>query len=350
MITAALEAAPAALSRRSLLAALGQARASFYRRRRRREVPEAKPASRRCPRRLTASERARVLEVLHEERFVDSSPAEVCAQLLDEGTYLCSERTMYRLLGEQKEVRERRRQRVHPPYHRPELLANGVKQLWSWDITKLKGPGKGVFFSLYVILDVFSRYVVGYMVAERESAFLAEKLISETVWRQEVERGKLTLHADRGAAMTSKGVSQLLSDLAVTRSHSRPHTSDDNPFSESQFKTLKYHPEFPERFMNLEDAQAFCRRFFHWYNHAHHHSALAYLTPADVHHGQAEARLAARKVTLKRAFEAHPERFPAGQPRTGTLPEAVYINPPSPIATTDSNTNTTSPVEVSIAP
>jgi putative transposase len=270
-----------------------------------------------------------VLDVLHEPRFVDLAPAEVYATLLDEGHYHCSERTMYRLLAAQHEGRERRNQLQHPRYAAPELLARRPNELWSWDITKLLGPAKWTYFYLYVMLDVFSRYVVGWMVAHRESATLAEQFIHATCARQGIERGhQLTIHADRGSAMTSKPVALLLADLGVTKTHSRPHVSNDNPFSEAQFKTLKYRPAFPERFGSIQDARAYCHDFFRWYNTEHRHSGLGLLTPADVHHGRADQRVAARAAVLATAYGAHPERFPAGRPCPQACPVAVWINPP----------------------
>jgi putative transposase len=269
-----------------------------------------------------------VLDVLHEPRFVDLAPAEVYATLLDEGAYLCSERTMYRLLAGHTEVRERRDQLRHPTYAAPELLACRPNELWSWDITKLLGPTKWTYFYLYVMLDVFSRYVVGWMVAHRESAMLAERFIHETCARQGIGRNQLTIHADWGPAMTSKPVAFLLADLGITKTHSRPHVSNDNPFSEAQFKTLKYWPAFPERFGSLEDARAFGHSFFSWYNNEHHHSGLGYLTPAMVHYRFAEGIRDQRQVVLAAAFAAHPERFVGGMPRPAALPTTVWINPP----------------------
>jgi len=307
--------------------ALGLAVATYYRRRSPRPVPPRRPSP---PRTLPAAERATVLEMLHEPRFVDRAPAEVYARLLDEGRYLCSERTMYRLLAAQQEVRERRAQLHHPRYAAPELLATGPNQLWSWDITKLLGPVKWTYFYLYVILDVFSRYVVGWMVAHRESAALAERLIAETCTRHGIPPGQLTLHADRGSSMMSKPVALLLADLGVTKTHSRPYVSNDNPFSEAQFKTLKYRPDFPDRFGSILDARGFCQAFFPWYNTAHHHSGLGLLTPADVHGGRAASRVAARAVVLAAAHAAHPERFVRGLPHPPAVPSAVWINPPTP--------------------
>ena len=310
--------------------ALAVPRATFYRRRRHQS---ARRPRRRSPRALSPAERTEVLAVLHEPRFVDLAPAEVYATLLDEGRYLCSERTMYRVLAEHEEVRERRNQLRHPRYAVPELLARRPNELWSWDITKLLGPAKWTYFYLYVMLDIFSRYVVGWMVAHRESATLAERFLHETYTRQAIDRGHLTIHADRGSAMTSKPVALLLADLGVTRTHGRPHVSNDNPFSEAQFKTLKYRPMFPPRFGSIQDARAHCQVFFAWYNTEHHHVGLGLLTPADVHQGRAEQRLAARATVLTTAYAAHPERFPAGAPQPRALPGEVWINPPKPRAT-----------------
>jgi putative transposase len=311
-------------------AALGVPRATYYRRCRPQSAP---PPRRRSPRALTEGEQATVLERLHEPRFVDRAPAEVYATLLDEGQYLCSERTMYRILAANAEVRERRNQLRHPAYAAPELLARRPNELWSWDITKLLGPAKWTYFYLYVMLDVFSRFAVGWMVAHRESATLAEQFISATCARQGIGRQQLTIHADRGSAMTSKPVALLLADLGVTKTHSRPHVSDDNPFSEAQFKTLKYRPDFPERFGAIQDARAHCHSFFAWYNTEHRHGALGLLTPHDVHYGRAEQRLAARATVLAEAYAAHPERFPRGVPQPAACPSEVWINPPKPRAT-----------------
>lgn len=311
-------------------AALGLARATYYRRHRPRQ---AAPTPRRSPRALTEGERAAVLERLHEPRFVDRAPAEVYAALLDDGQYLCSERTMYRLLAAHAEVRERRNQLRHPAYAAPELLARRPNELWSWDITKLLGPAKWTYFYLYVMLDVFSRFVVGWMLAHRESATLAERFIGETCDRQGIARQQLTIHADRGSAMTSKPVALLLADLGVTKTHSRPHVSNDNPFSEAQFKTLKYRPDFPERFGSIQDARAFCQIFFPWYNTEHHHGGLGLLTPCDVHYGLAEQRRAARATVLAAAYAAHRERFPHGVPQPAPCPSEVWINPPRSRAT-----------------
>lgn len=253
---------------------------------------------------------------------------EIYATLLDEGRYFASVSTMYRLLRENTETCERRDQLIHPVYQRPELLAEGPNQVWSWDITKLMGPAKWRYYNLYTILDIFSRYVVGWMVAERESAELAKRLIKQTTLKQGVQPGQLTIHADRGSSMTSKPVAFLLADLGVTKTHSRPHTSNDNPYSEAQFKTLKYCPEFPERFGSLEDARAFCQGFFTWYNSEHHHSGIGLLTPEDMHHGRAERVLAGRQETLSAAYERHPERFVNKPPAPPAVPTAAWINPP----------------------
>ena len=269
-----------------------------------------------------------MLDVLHEERFVDLAPAEVYATLLDEGRYLCSIRTMYRLLAANREVRERRDQARHPAYAKPELLATGPNQVWSWDITKLKGPNKGQFFNLYVIIDIFSRAVVGWLLAERENAALAARLISETCKRHGIPPGTLTIHADRGAPMTATSTALLLASLGVGKSHSRPHQSNDNPFSESQFKTLKYHPTFPERFGSIQDARAFCLGFFQWYNHQHHHAGIGLMTPWQVHSGQAGAITARRQQTLQAAYDRSPNRFVAAPPVPPIPPAAVWINPP----------------------
>ena len=307
--------------------ALGIPRASFYRHSKPEPLGPPKPRPR-PDRALSTEERMTVLATLHEPRFADQAPAEVYARLLDEDRYLCSERTMYRILEENDEVRERRNQLRHPNYSKPELMATAPNQLWSWDITKLRGAMKWTYFHLYVILDVFSRYVVGWMVAPHESAILAERLIEETCARQGIARGTLTLHADRGSSMKSKSVALLLADLDVKKTHSRPHVSDDNPFSEAQFKTLKYRPDFPARFGSIEDARAFCRRFFDWYNGEHRHSSLGLHTPQDVHLGLADRRNVARSVVLATAYRSHPERFVRGIPAPAEVPKAVWINKP----------------------
>ena len=309
----------------STCTALGLPTATYYRRISPPLPLEPRPSP---PRKLAAAERTAVLEVLHEPAFVDLAPAQVYAQLLDEERYLCSERTMYRILEENHEVRERRDQLRHPPYAPPELLATAPNQVWSWDITKLLGPAKWTYFYLYVILDIFSRYVVGWMVAHKESAALAKKLIEQSCRRQEITPGELMLHADRGPSMTSKPVALLLSDLGVTKTHSRPYVSNDNPFSEAQFKTMKYRPEFPDRFGSIQDSRGFGHVFFPWYNTAHRHSGLGLLTPHEVHYGLAEKRIEARARVLAAAFAVHPERFVAGRPRPPALPTEVWINQP----------------------
>jgi len=292
-------------------------------------MPSATPSARpRQTRALGEHERERVLGVLHSDRFVDKAPAEVFSALLDERVYLCSVRTMYRILADSQEVRERRNQLRHPTYKKPELLATAPNQVWSWDITKLLGPAKWTYFYLYVILDIFSRCAVGWMVASRESAELAKRLIRETVEKQGILENQLIIHSDRGPSMKSHGVAQLLGSLGVTKSHSRPHVSNDNPFSESQFKTLKYRPDFPDRFGSQEDARSFCQNFFHWYNDEHYHSGIAMLTPAMVHYGLADQVLAKRQQVLDVAYAHHPERFVSKPPSPAQQPNAVWINPP----------------------
>jgi putative transposase len=310
--------------------ALGQRRSSWYRAHRRSPAPARppRPAPRPQPRALAQAERQQVLEVLHAERFWDAAPASVYAILLDEGSYLCSVSTMYRLLRQRGETGDRRRHATHPARVKPELLATAPNQCWSWDLTKLHGPARWIYYYLYVILDIYSRYVVGWMVAHGEAASLAERLLAGTIAAQGVEAGTLTVHADRGTSMTSKPVAMLLSDLGVSRSHSRPHVPDDNPYSESQFKTLKHHPAFPDRFGSIQDARAFCQGFFGWYNFEHRHSGIALLTPADVHYGRAEQVTSARAVVLDAAYGAHPERFVRKPPQPPRLPEAVWINKP----------------------
>jgi putative transposase len=310
--------------------AVGQPRSGWYRRHRQSPPPPRppRPAPVPQPRALQAAERQQVLEVLHAERFWDQAPASVYATLLDEGVYLASVSTMYRLLRARGETGDRRRHATHPARVKPELLASGPNQCWSWDITKLAGPAKWTWYYLYVILDIYSRYVVGWMVAAREAAALAERLLADTIAAQRVEAGQLTVHADRGTSMTSKPVALLLADLGVTRSHSRPHVSDDNPYSESQFKTLKHHPTFPDRFGCIQDARSFCQGFFGWYNFEHHHSGIALLAPADVHYGRAERVITARAAVLEGAYAAHPERFVSKPPQPPRLSEQVWINKP----------------------
>jgi putative transposase len=325
MIAVVKEMGPA-LGYASTCAALGLPRATFYRR-----VAPPKPP--RPPRRkpkqtLSPDERQAVLAALHEDRFIDHAPAEIYAQLLDEGQHLCSIRTMYRVLAENEEVRERRRQRAHPAYTKPELLATGPRQAWSWDITKLLGPATWTYYYLYVLLDIFSRYVVGWLIAERESAELAKRLIAESCATQNIEPGQLIIHSDRGSPMISKTLAQTMGTLGVTKSHSRPHVSDDNPFSEAQFKTLKYRPDFPKRFDSLAHAEMHCRDFFPWYNDEHHHVSLGLMTPHDIHHGFAQEKWNRRSRALVAAYAAHPERFPHGVPTPPPLPTAAWINKP----------------------
>jgi putative transposase len=317
---------------RAACAAAGVSQASWYRRHRTslplpRHVP-VPHASRVQPRALVAAERQAILDMLHSERFADTAPAEAWATLLDEGVYLGSVSTFYRILRRAGESRERRAQATHPAAVKPELLAAGPNQVYSWDITKLHGPAKWTYYYLYVILDIFSRYAVGWMVATRESAVLAEKLIAATCVKQGIGRGQLTIHADRGSSMTSKPVAFLLADLGVTQSHSRPHVSNDNPYSEAQFKTLKYRPGFPARFTSIEAARAHCQGFFPWYNDDHHHGGLGLHTAADVHYGRAAAVQAERAHVLTAAYLAHPERFVGKPPAPPELPDASWINPP----------------------
>jgi putative transposase len=305
--------------------ALGLPRATYYRR--------TRPAKPRAPRplpkqALSPVERQAVLAMLHEDRFVDLAPTEIYAQLLDEGQHLCSIRTMYRVLAENEEVRERRRQRLHPSYVKPELLATAPNQVWSWDITKLLGPATWTYFYLYVLLDIFSRYVVGWLVAEKESAALAKRLIAESCTRQNIEPGQLIIHADRGSAMRSKTLAQTMASLGVTKSHSRPHVSDDNPFSEAQFKTLKYRPDFPARFDSLMHSEMHGQDFFPWYNDEHHHVALGLMTPHDIHYGLAQEKWNRRAQTLAAKYASCPERFPHGVPTPPPLPTAAWINKP----------------------
>jgi putative transposase len=317
---------------RAACAAVGAPQASYYRRHRISPPPQ-RPApvphrDRHQPRALAPAERQAVLDALHSGRFADTAPAQAWAILLDEGTYLGSVSTFYRVLREAGESRERRRQATHPAAVKPELAATAPNQVWSWDITKLHGPAKWTYYYLYVILDIFSRYAVGWMVATGESAALAEKLISAACAKQHISPGQLAIHADRGSSMTSKPVAFLLADLGITQSHSRPHVSNDNPYSESQFKTLKYRPDFPARFASIQAARAHCQAFFPWYNDAHRHSALGLHTAADIHYGRAQAVQAARADLLTAAYAAHPERFVRQPPEPPRLPGASWINRP----------------------
>ena len=305
-------------------------RASFYRYLNKKNQPQDSNRERpKPPLALSLIEKKSVLDTLYSERFQDKTPYEVYATLLDEGVYHCSISTMYRILSDEHgKVEDRRRQVKRPNYSKPELLATMPNQVWSWDITKLKGPAKWTYFHLYVIMDIFSRYVVGWMVAHRESTALAKKLIEQSCIKQNILPGQLTLHADRGSSMKSKGVAQLLADLGVTKTHSRPHVSDDNPYSESHFKTLKYRPEFPDCFGSIQDARVFCKRFFPWYNQEHYHSGIALMTPENVHYGMAREVYANRVQVLKTAFGLNPNRFKGNIPRPTALPKAAWINKP----------------------
>jgi len=326
---AAVQERRGVLACRAACTALGVPRASYYRAPSRPFGPRPRRAARPA-RALSPPEREAALAVLHEPRFADLAVPQVHARLLDEGRYLCAPRTLYRVLAAQGEVRERRDQLRRPAYRRPELLATAPNQVWSWDITKLRGPAKWTYFYLYVLLDIFSRYAVAWMVATAERAALARELIESACRQQRIAPGQLTVHADNGGPMRAKTLAQLYSDLDVARSFSRPHVSDDNPFSEAHFKTLKYRPDFPDRFGSLPDARAHCVRFFAWYHHEHHHSGLGWHTPADVHFGRAASVRAQRAVVLDAAFRAHPERFVRGAPTPPELPTAVWINPSAP--------------------
>ena len=332
MICQTIEELTPLIGTRPACRALGASPATIYRRRR---PPQPRiPKPRTTPERaLSEPERQRVLDVLHSERFVDVSPEETWATLLDEGTYLCSTRTMYRILAAKHGgVRDRRAQLTHPDYAKPELLAERPNELWSWDVSKLKGPAKWTYYYLYVILDVFSRYIVGWTVQYRENAQLAKALIEQAAEQQQITPKILTLHADRGASQRAKPVAFLLADLGITRTHSRPYTSSDNPYSESNFKTLKYRPAFPARFDTIEHAREHCRAFVDWYNHAHRHSAIGLMTPSAVHHGQAPELRAARADVLDAAYQRHPERFVRKPPAPPELPTAAWINKPKEVA------------------
>ncbi|MCP4358083.1 MAG: IS3 family transposase [Chloroflexi bacterium] len=306
---------------------LAYPRSSYYRQQQvKPTVRQRKPTP--SPRALPQPERDAVRETLNSERFVDSSPRQVYGTLLDEGQYLCSVSTMYRILKDNDEVRERRNQKRHPAYKKPELVATAPNQVWSWDITKLRGPVIHVYYYMYTILDIFSRYVVGYMIANRELARLARQLVADSCAKQEIEPDQLILHADRSSSMKSKSLALLLADLGVGKSHSRPYTSNDNPFSEAQFKTMKYRPDYPDRFGSLADARIWGRPFFHWYNNEHRHSNLGLMTPADVHYGRAGELTIQRQAVLQAAYEKYPERFVKGTPTSPKLPATVWINPP----------------------
>jgi putative transposase len=306
--------------------ALNVSRASYYRWKQRPEEPL--PSNRCPPRKLTEQEETMVLEVLNSDRFMDQAVPEVHATLLDEGRYLCSERTMYRILERHEQATQRRHQREHPVYQKPELLATGPNQLWSWDITRIKGPKPWIFYHLYVVIDVFSRYVVAWCISEHESGEQARALIEAACQRQVIGDGELVVHSDRGKAMRSKTLADLLGELGVQRSFSRPHVSNDNPYSESQFKTLKYRPDFPNRFGSIEDARNYLRSFFKWYNTEHRHSGVGMMTPLSIHTGEAEHIYEERRRTLQEAYRRHPERFVKGQPKPKDLPTEVWINKP----------------------
>lgn len=320
---------------RAACSAVGEAQARWYRRHRQSPPPpkpDRVPAGQ--PRALSEVERKELRRTLNSEEHVDEAPATVYAKLLDEGVYLASVSTMYRVLHDHDEVHERRRQATHPAAKKPELSATKANKCWSWDITKLLGPEKWTYYYLYVIIDIYSRYAPGWMLAHAENARLAEALLADTVAKQNIETGQLTIHADRGSPMTAKPVAFLLADLGVTKSHSRPHTSNDNPYSESQFRTLKYRPEFPARFGCFEDAHAHCNRFFTWYNDEHRHSGIGYHTPADVHYGRAEAMRHQRALVLDAAYAEHPERFVRKPPQPPALPTVAWINEPKEDTTT----------------
>lgn len=306
--------------------AVGVPRSTFYRKTAERiDTPEVQKKS--SHRKLTDHEEEKVLALLNSDRFCDFAPAEIHATLLDESVYLCSERTMYRIL-ERNNQNVQRRQKTGHFYARPELLATRPNQLWSWDITKLKGPKKWTYYYLYKIMDVYSRYVVGWMVAYKESAELARKLIEDTCIRQRIKRDQLTLHADRGSSMRSIAVGQLLADLGVTKTHSRPHVSNDNPYSESLFKTLKYRPEFPELFGCIEDARSFCVDFFEWYNTSHKHSGIAMLTPENVHYDNIEEIVSKRQIVMNEVYKKHSQRFVKGITIIKKPDAQVWINKP----------------------
>lgn len=304
---------------------LGVPRSSWYRHQSGGNEVTTRPSPART---LSEEECQKIRDVLNSERFRNLSPRQVYATLLDEGTYYCHWSTMYRILAEHDEVHERRNQLTHPKYAKPQLLATGPNQLWSWDITKLRADVRLTYYYLYVILDVYSRYVVGWMLADGESEQLAYKLIKETCHKQDISPHQLTLHADRGASMTAKSVEQLLKDLNVAKSHSRPYTPNDNPFSEAQFKTLKYRHSYPQHFLSLELAQQWTEQFFQWYNYEHYHSALNLMTPCSVHYGEHEQVRLQRQAVLQQAYLNHPERFVHGVPHISPLPEQVWINQP----------------------
>jgi putative transposase len=338
------ELTPVLGSVRAACTATGRPQANHYRRHRQSPKP-ARPVRERSaqPRALGPAERDTVRALLNSPEFVDKAPATVYHELLDEGTYLCSPSTMYRVLRAYGEVTERRRQATHPARVKPELVATKPNQCWSWDITKLHGPAKWNYFHLYVIIDIYSRYVVGWLIAERESAALAEKLLADTIAKQNVDRDSLTIHADNGSSMASKPVAFLLADLGVTKTHSRPHTSNDNPFSESHFRTLKYRPDFPDTFGSIADARAFCQRFFAWYNTEHYHSGIGWHHPIDIHYGHAEAVQEARADVLAAAYHRNPERFVRKHPEPAALPGPAWINRPPQQDNTEQQTHSKIP-------
>jgi putative transposase len=316
------------LAKSDLCEVLGIAKSTYYRR------SSTKTASsnmkKPSPRKLTREEEEKILSIVNSERFCDMAPGEIFYSLLDQGYYYCSERTIYRIL-QRNQQNVQRRQKEAGNYSRPELLATKPNQLWSWDITKLKGPKKWTYYYLYKIMDVYTRYVVGWMVAYRESAELAEDLIAESCFKQRIKRDQLTLHADRGSSMKSNLVGQLLADLGVTKTHSRPHVSNDNPYSESAFKTLKYRPDFPEKFGAIEDARSYCRDFFFWYNNEHRHSGIAMLTPEMVHYNLANEIVENRNSVYQKAYQSTPERFVNGVPKAKLPGNEVWINKPESI-------------------
>ncbi len=315
---------------RSACRATGRAQATHYRRHRQSPAPERSSVEPRGqPRALSSAERAEVRAVLNSPEHVDKAPAAVYHELLDAGMYLASISTMYRILRAHDEVHERRRQAVHPARVKPELVATEPNQCWSWDITKLHGPAKWTYYYLYVILDIYSRYVVGWLLAEGESATLAEKLLADTVAKHDIDRDRLTIHADNGSSMASKPVAFLLADLGVTKTHFRPRTSNDNPYSESQFRTLKYRPDFPDTFGSITEARVFCQRFVAWYNTEHYHSGIAWHRPIDVHYGHHHQVQAARANVLSTAYARNPERFVRRPPEPATPPDAAWINKPT---------------------
>jgi putative transposase len=326
MIAGVTSLAAAGVEVQQACAALSVSRATWYRR----QLPALQAAlPRPTPARALSSEqRQEVLDTLCQERFVDRSPVHVVATLLSEGKYLCSTRTMYRILEDNKASKERRNQRRHPNYTKPELLATAPNQVWSWDITRLRGSSKWSAFYLFVMMDIFSRHVVGWMLASTENADLAGQFIKQTYAKHSIEPETLTIHSDRGAPMTAKTTGELLIDLGVARSLSRPQVSNDNPFSEATFKTVKYHSTFPNRFDDQDAARRFCGTFFDWYNNEHCHSGVAMLPPADVYYGRAAAILLERQCALDAAYARHPERFTAGPPRVAELPQTVWLNKP----------------------